>query len=397
MSNLLVYTEAYARGGGNSYLVDLVNSVSGLYEHTTLASNPGGLFDEDLARLAGKHPTHVVSIVSVHRAYADLHERAPRRAALSMREIQRFEGLAFEYNVHLLRRLIRRVRATAVLSCNGGYPAAPSALAMVVAAHREGVPVALSVVSMPEPRREGRFDRDRRTDDLVWSSVDAVIVNARCIAPALVEMHDMPSRLARVVRNGIAEYSPPSLSPETSATVVVGSVSRMETAKGTEHLVEAFARLAGEHPAAKLVMVGEGSGRKPALELLASRGLSDRAELPGWVAGDVGAVLAGFDIFVLPSLWEGLPYAILEAMRAGLAIVSTDVGGIPEAIEDGVTGLLVPPASTEALASAIGRLLDDPGLRERLGRAARERFETDFSLAAMQDAAVRVFKEAGLA
>lgn len=396
MSHLLVYTESYARGGGNTYLVDLVNGVSGLYEQVTLASNPGGLFAEDVARLDRTYPVVVVPIISEHRAYAELHERAPRRAAWTMRAIQRFEGLAFERNIALFRRLIRRVGATAVLSCNGGYPAAPSALALALAAHREGLPVAMSVVSMPEARREGREDHDRHTDALVWASLDAVIVNAGCMIPALASTHEMPESLARVVHTGVA-YAPPRTERSTGGPIVVGSVSRMDPAKGTEHLVDAFALVAATHPEARLMMVGEGPCRQSALRALEQHGLSGRSDLPGWVAGEIGEVLDDFDVFVMPSLWEGLPYVVLEAMRAGLAIVSTDVGGISEAIEDGVDGLLVPPASPEALASAISRLLDDPELRATLGRAARERFERDFSLAAMHAAAVCVFREAGLA
>ena len=86
----------------------------------------------------------------------------------------------------------------------------------------------------------------------------------------------------------------------------------------------------------------------------------------------------------------------LEAMRSGLAIVCTDVGGVSEAIIDDVTGLLVPPGSTSALSKAIGLLLDDPGLRLRLGRAARARFESQFSQDAMRAKAVEVFQRSGL-
>ena len=397
MTCLLVYTENYARGGGNAYLVDLMNSVSALYDSVTLASNPGGVHPEDLARLLSLPRTEVVPIISEHRIYADLHERRPRLMAWSIRIVRRFADLAFECNVLLLRRLIRRVKPTVVLSCNGGYPAAPSALAMVVAARREGVPVALSVVSMPEPRHVDHTERDRRTDLKVWRSVDVVIVNTGHIVSALIAEREMPIGLARVVRNGLAENISTHARDTSREATTIGCVSRMEPMKGTEYLVDAFTKLACTHPDARLLMVGEGMSREGAIRTLEGSGLLDRARIEGWRHDDIAEILSDIDIFAFPSLWEGLPYAILEAMRAGLPIVATDVGGVSEAIEDGVTGLLVPPASSEALAVAITRLIDDCDLRLRLGRATRERFEKEFSLVAMQESAVRVFREVGLA
>ncbi|MEK7165035.1 MAG: glycosyltransferase family 4 protein [Patescibacteria group bacterium] len=90
----------------------------------------------------------------------------------------------------------------------------------------------------------------------------------------------------------------------------------------------------------------------------------------------------GADIFVIPSVKEGMPYVLLEAMAAGLPIVATNVGGIPEIIKDGQTGLLVPPKNPEKLAAAIGRLIDDPGLRNKLATNARKKVKK-YSLSKM--------------
>jgi glycosyltransferase involved in cell wall biosynthesis len=397
MTHLLVYTENYARGGGNSYMTDLVNAVSPLFDTVTVASNPGGVYAEDEARLGSTSPLVAVPVISEHRIWIEYHERWPRLTSVATRVVRRCQVLAFEGNVRLLRSLIRRVRPTAVLSCNGGYPAAPSVLAMVIAAGREKVPVVLSVVSMPEPRRPEHLERDRRTDMKVWRSVTAVVVNAEHIVPALVEMHEMPAGLTHVVHNGLAESAAPKIHAESGHGLTIGCVSRMEPMKGTEYLVDAFTKVAEAHPDTRLLMVGEGRSRDAAVRTLADRGLKDRALVEGWHDGDIEDVLAGVDIYAFPSLWEGLPYSILEAMRAGLPIVATDVGGVSEAIQDGVTGLLVAPGSSDALAAAISRLIDDPALRERLGAAARERFEKEFSLAAMHESAARVFREVGLA
>lgn len=154
--------------------------------------------------------------------------------------------------------------------------------------------------------------------------------------------------------------------------VAVGTVGRFEPQKGLPDLVEAAATVIPRNPRARFVIVGEGT-LMPGIENLIDRfGLGDRFILPGALV-DAASVYAALDIFVLPSRWESLPYALLEAMAAGNAIVATRVGGVPDAIVDGVTGRLVPPADPAALAEVVHGLIQSPGLRQSLGGAARER------------------------
>jgi glycosyltransferase involved in cell wall biosynthesis len=95
---------------------------------------------------------------------------------------------------------------------------------------------------------------------------------------------------------------------------------------------------------------------------------------------DVPEILQALDIFVLPSNWEGLPNAVLEAMAAGLPVVATRVGGVPEVVVEGQTGILVPPRDPNALADALLTLLRDPNLRRRMGQAGRQRVQEYFSV-----------------
>src|SRR5262249_40987253 len=108
---------------------------------------------------------------------------------------------------------------------------------------------------------------------------------------------------------------------------------------------------------------------------------------------DVPSILAASDMFVLASLWEGLPLVLLEAMAAGLPAVVTAVGGNPEVIEDGVSGVLVPAGDEQALAQAISGVLDDPRRRQLMGQAARERFDRYFSLQRFIDAHEQLYEE----
>ena len=149
-------------------------------------------------------------------------------------------------------------------------------------------------------------------------------------------------------------------------------VGRLAPQKGVRTLVAAAGLL--EDPSVQVLLVGDGPER-PALEREAERiGLGDRLHFLGFVAHDrLPAVLAHADLLVLPSLYEELGTVLLEAMQAGLPIVASKTGGIPDVIEDGVNGLLVPPGEPELLARAIDRLLADRGLAYRLSEGTRER------------------------
>jgi glycosyltransferase involved in cell wall biosynthesis len=156
-------------------------------------------------------------------------------------------------------------------------------------------------------------------------------------------------------------------------------VSRLDPVKRVDVLLRAVAELDGVH--AFVVGYGAEEGRLKAMAKALGRvhGRSD-----GWIrfAGyqeDVWPWLAACDVFVLSSDWEGMPNAVLEAMGAGLPVVATAVGGTPDVVVDGVTGLLVPAADPAALAAVLERLIGDPGLRQRMGEAGRRRVEQRFS------------------
>ncbi len=157
-------------------------------------------------------------------------------------------------------------------------------------------------------------------------------------------------------------------------------VGRLSREKGLPSLLEALPRVLEGFPDAHLTLVGEGED-EPGLRALAhGLGLDEAVTFAGPCAHDeVPGFLADADLFVFPSLQEGLGIAALEAMAAGLPVVASSAGGIPEVVEDGETGLLVPPGDPAALAEAIRRILGDPPLAARLGAAGRRRAHERFS------------------
>lgn len=163
---------------------------------------------------------------------------------------------------------------------------------------------------------------------------------------------------------------------------LVGAVGRLHRQKGFADLITALAQVREHFPAVRLLLVGDGELRGDLEARAQSLGLSRVVRFAG-PRTDVPAILAGLDLFVLPSLWEGLPNVVLEAMAAGLPVVATAVGGTPEVVVDGISGLLVPPRDPAALAEALVLLLRDSGLRRKMAQAGRERVEQCFSVEQM--------------
>jgi sugar transferase (PEP-CTERM/EpsH1 system associated) len=171
----------------------------------------------------------------------------------------------------------------------------------------------------------------------------------------------------------------------SSRDIVVGAVGRLDPVKDHAGLVEAFGALHAVLPETKLVIVGEGPCRLAMERRIAELGLSGHVCLPGLSRG-VPDVLRGFDVFVLPSLAEGISNTVLEAMATGLPVVATRVGGNPELVEHGKTGTLVTAREPRELTAAIRAYVDDSALRARHGEAGRRRALEHFTIDRMAEA-----------
>jgi glycosyltransferase involved in cell wall biosynthesis len=159
---------------------------------------------------------------------------------------------------------------------------------------------------------------------------------------------------------------------------VIGTVARLRPQKALTVLIEAFTRVAIDRPDCRLVIVGDGECLEELRTAADAAGLGDRVHFPG-LRTDIDAVLATFDVAAMSSDFEGLPLFVFECMAHSTPLVATDVGGLRDAVEDGRTGVLVPPRDPDALAAALGRLIDDGDLRRQLAAAAAERLG-DFTM-----------------
>lgn len=226
---------------------------------------------------------------------------------------------------------------------------------------------------------------------LAFAASHAVVAVSEDTKKHLVASMGLRSDAIVTVPNGIPEPAGDATGPRDEFQlgpdeVVFVAVGNLTERKGHIFLLRALDRVLREGCAVpwRLVIAGEGPERARLEAYVADAGLEDRVHLPGH-RSDVDALQAAAHVMVMPSLWEGLPLAVLEGMFAGNAIVASDASGIPEAVRDGVDGFLVPPADDTTLANRLRRLLEDGGLRERLGASARERAESRFSVRRMMD------------
>jgi glycosyltransferase involved in cell wall biosynthesis len=237
----------------------------------------------------------------------------------------------------------------------------------------------------------------RRAQRMACRLADAVLVNADAVKRQLIGEGYAADRIS-VIGNGITLSrfghggEDGRLRRElglVDGAPLVAVFSRLNRLKGIEYFLEAAAVVAGRFPQARFAVVGEdpilhagaivsGPYKRELVAYAARLGIGDRVTFTGFRL-DVPKLLAEVAVSVLPSLSEGLSNAILESMAAGVPVVATAVGGNPEAVQDGVTGLLVPPRDADSLARAISTLLEDRDLAARLGRAGRQRVVERFS------------------
>jgi glycosyltransferase involved in cell wall biosynthesis len=178
----------------------------------------------------------------------------------------------------------------------------------------------------------------------------------------------------------------------TPGRPVIGTIARLHRQKGIVHLLKAGRRILEAVPESRIVVVGDGPQSAKMRREARRLGLGERCLFLG-ARTDAAALLALFDVFVLPSLWEGLPFVLVEAAALGKPIVATAVDGVPEILEDGQTGLLVPPGDSGALADAVVRLLRDKDEAGRLAERARSLVPFRFPLRRMVEQTQNLYLE----
>jgi glycosyltransferase involved in cell wall biosynthesis len=228
-----------------------------------------------------------------------------------------------------------------------------------------------------------------------------IVTVSEALRRELLDVFRLPASLVTTVHNGL-DLSPFTAGGDRTAArsrygipadaLVFGLAARFAPQKALDVLVEAAATVLATDPRALLIVAGDG----PLLEVVRTKAratsVRDRMVFPGFET-DIPGLLAALDVYVSPAIAEGLGLATIEAMASGLPVVGTAVGGTPEVVEDGVTGVLVAPGKAAPLVTAITRLLKDAGMRRRMGEAGRERALAEFGESMMLERLAALYGE----
>jgi glycosyltransferase involved in cell wall biosynthesis len=232
----------------------------------------------------------------------------------------------------------------------------------------------------------------RIADRVLHGFAAEAIAVSREVREYLVNVRLVPRDRIHIIHNGVDVVRFAPTTPEESARTrmewgadadpTVGLVGRFHPVKGQEDFLRAAASVVRRVPNARFFLVGDGITRESLISLSRGLGLGDKVRFLGH-RGDLPSLFPLFDVQVVASHREGIPLVLLEGMATGRAVVATEVGGIPEVVDAGESGLLVPPRDPAAMAEAVVRLLADRLLRDRLGKAAVQRIRESFALPAM--------------
>lgn len=360
MKIVYIITRADAVGGASIHVRDLARAMRERGHETTVLVGGKGHVTEQL-EAAG------VPYESLRWLRRQVN---PLRDALALAEI-----------VQVLRRLKPDLVSTHTAKAGSIGRAASRLL---------GIPVLYTPHGWPAGERMPRLAR------AVFAIVERVMARW-CEAIICVCEHEKQLALEKglaeaeelvVVLNGVRNVSAELHAEPDRTPVRICSVARFDDPKDHRTLLEALALL--REQTWEIDLVGEGPQEEEMQRLARELGVAERVKFHGYVA-DPSGLLAQAQLFVLSSRSEAFPRSILEALRAGLPVVATEVGGVGEAVTDGVNGLLVPAGSPRALASALGRLVESAPLRKSMGEAARAAYEQRFRLEVMTDLTLAVY------
>jgi glycosyltransferase involved in cell wall biosynthesis len=329
---------------------------------------------------------------SVKRTLKRVYRSTPFGLTVAVQGLKWLNYSLWRANETSLRAAFRQTPVDVLHIVNGGYPGATTARIAAVVARELTIPCIMTICSTPSAPGFPR-GLERRIDELVFESVNTFVLPADLPGQALVEHRGFRANKFHKIYFGVQAPELAADRGERASQVradfgiksnafVIGTVSRFSRLKGQEHFIDALSLLRGKIPNLHGVLVGDGPTQKEIKARAAEKCVSDIATFMGFY-DDVFAAITAFDVFVLPSELEGVPYVLLQAMSQAKPVVATSVGGIPEVVIDGETGLLISPRCPDSLAQAITKLSQNREICTRLGWRGHQRFKQNFTVSKM--------------
>jgi len=282
-------------------------------------------------------------------------------------------------DLRIIYRLISFIKAKKIDIVHTGL--LPADIYGRISAKIAGVPFIVSTIhNIDDYRRERKYFPHLIGDRLSMLCNTHIITCAKAVEREIARWPETRHKLMTIYYGIDKErfhsaYDTGSLKRELGLDghhPIIGTVARHFHQKRLDKLIEAASSVLKVHPFVQFLLVGDGPLSSKLKEMARRRGISRNIVFTGF-RQDIPELLATMDIFVLPSLWEGLPNSIIEAMLAERPVISTNVCGIPEEIDDGITGILIPPGDSDRLAEAIIELLNAPEMWARMGRLGRKK------------------------
>ena len=376
---IIFFNENWVYGGSNKYIEDLItiafnegHEIEYLINYEGFYKIPSGVKNIKISKINTLNIVNKVNILFQNHKYL----------SSLFKILILIKPIFFLINVLRFIKIIKHKNADLIISCNGGYPGSESCSAIIIASKILKKPNILSIASMPQRRKLIIYPYELLIDKLVERSADIIITYAYAQIKSLKEDRNISASKSKVINNALKKSKTSidrSYKKERNFTKL-GVISRIDKDKSISTLIYVVKNLKKEGYNVKLEIIGDGPELNSIKSLSNNLGLNDKdVSFKGYIEGELDKFLLDFDIYVFPSLLEGLPFSILEAMKFSLPIITTSAGGITEAIEHNKNGIIVDMNSPESFVREIKNLIGNEKLSNNLSSNAFETFNKKFS------------------
>ena len=378
---IIIFNENWVYGGNNLYIENLINFLSDYNYEVELILNNEGIYNKD------KIPNTVkVSRFNTLNATSFVNNKYKNSRLFSnlYKYFVILRPIIFLINICRFYFFLKKKNLNLVISCNGGYPAAESCISLIVASYLLKIKNIFCIASMPKDRKYLLLPYELLLDKALNFTCDIITTVSNAQMNELILKRGNFRSKKIILNNGIKDdLRNEKTNYFTSKVINLGVISRLDKDKSISTLVHLASKLKKEKFNFHLYIIGTGPEINNIKKLTKDLCLDNEITITGYVENTKEYLLNIFDIYLFPSLLEGLPYSILEAMKYSLPIITTPAGGITEAIKNMENGLIVDKNSILSFYNATKLLIENKDLAIELGRNAKQTFKEKFTIEIM--------------